>query len=143
MRFLLIIGMALLVEGCKCISVDCAFEVNLEIKLINKVTRQDLVYDLDIPLSEFIFIRGNDGTILNVGKEDNPERLIVSVGSLEGSYKLKHNSNEYEFSIAGEILNGECCSEYRIINVTSTIPISKEEIFENSSVQYIYTLELD
>jgi hypothetical protein len=134
MRFLLIIGMALLVEGCKCISVDCAFEVNLEIKLINKVTRQDLVYDLDIPLSEFIFIRG---------KEDNPERLIVSVGSLEGSYKLKHNSNEYEFSIAGEILNGECCSEYRIINVTSTIPISKEEIFENSSVQYIYTLELD
>ncbi|MBX2895850.1 MAG: hypothetical protein KF763_10440 [Cyclobacteriaceae bacterium] len=119
--------------GC-CASYDCDSGIVFQLRLIDKDSGKDLVYDENIPLDSFKITSVTTGSEATITSLESARTLAIFFSQTSTKYELEFDSRIIPFNLEIVTLDdGDCCPDYKITDLTSPAPvqyIEAEQVFE-------------
>lgn len=106
-------------SACYCASVECESQGGFFFKLIDKNSKQDLVYDVMVPLTDFVLTVQATGEIVTIEKNESSQSLAISFDPSNTAFNLDYQGQRLPFSIQVNTFKSDCCLEYRVTGVST------------------------
>jgi hypothetical protein len=120
--------LTILISSCNCYNVDCSSETDFRFKLIDKDSKKDFIYDLDVPLSELTFKSVATGSEIEIRKEESTKSISSIIYSPEKDFELHYNGIVTLLSFDINSVKGDCCFTFEILKVNTTVTVNYDEL---------------
>jgi hypothetical protein len=99
--------------------VDCGDLGMLNFKLVDKDSKEDLIYESNIPLTTFNLTSVSTGLRLSIDKYESTQSLAIFFNPSDTDFKLDYQGQTILFTVKINSSPSECCVEYSVTSISS------------------------
>ena len=116
---LVLLAISFCLSSCNCSNVDCGYEAMFNFKLVDKDSKQDLIYDVNIPLANFVLTSEKTGETISIDKYETTKSLSIFFNPPDTDFKLDYQGQIILFTLQINSFKDECCNEYRVTSIST------------------------